>query len=264
MALNAESRSMSRVATAGRDNQGPRGAVASPDSPVGRPAGAMRPAPASGAGPSAGGAPGDSWAASAGASSAVWAGGPTWQAPQAAPAQRTMPELLRQLRDLVAQLPPAGAPPAAPRPAQPQRPYLPPPAYGNLRPATGLPAEVQLVVDHTNRERARHGLRPLVASPALSTVAAARSADMVRRGYFDHTDPDGRSPFWHVSRAGINYSRAAENIAYGQRDAAAVVDAWMRSPGHRANILNPSLGTIGVGLARDGRGTPYWTQLFTN
>ncbi|MBM3275233.1 MAG: hypothetical protein FJZ00_08765 [Candidatus Sericytochromatia bacterium] len=131
-------------------------------------------------------------------------------------------------------------------------------------PATGVSPEIQAVVDATNRERARYGLRPLTASPALNRVAQNRSADMARRRYFDHTDPDGRDPFWHLRNAGIRYMAGAENIAMGQRSAAEVVTGWMNSPGHRANILNGRLGHIGVGLARDSRGTPYWTQIFTD
>jgi len=62
---------------------------------------------------------------------------------------------------------------------------------------------------------------------------------------------------------GIQFSAAAENIARGQRSPAEVVNSWMNSPGHRANILNPSFNQIGVGVARDNRGTLFWTQMFT-
>ena len=87
---------------------------------------------------------------------------------------------------------------------------------------------------------------------------------MVARRYFDHRDPDGHDPFWHIRQDGIRYMAAAENIAQGQPDSAAVVAAWMNSPGHRANILNPNLRKLGVGIVRDSRGVPTWTQLFTD
>ncbi|OMQ16135.1 hypothetical protein A7K94_0204580 [Modestobacter sp. VKM Ac-2676] len=80
------------------------------------------------------------------------------------------------------------------------------------------------------------------------------------RDFFSHVDPDGRDPFARARAAGIQSARA-ENIAYGQPDAAAVMTAWMASPGHRANILNCDLRTLGVGVAA-GSGGPWWTQLF--
>jgi len=78
--------------------------------------------------------------------------------------------------------------------------------------------------------------------------------------YFSHTRPEGLSPFDRAERAGVDYSRA-ENIAYGQADAAAVMRAWLESPGHRANILDCDLTKLGVGVA-EGPGGPWWTQLF--
>jgi uncharacterized protein YkwD len=79
------------------------------------------------------------------------------------------------------------------------------------------------------------------------------------RNFFSHTNPDGLDPFARAARAGL--TARAENIAYGQPDAAAVMDAWMNSPGHRANILDCSLTRLGVGVA-EGAGGPWWTQLF--
>jgi uncharacterized protein YkwD len=111
-----------------------------------------------------------------------------------------------------------------------------------------------------NQARAAAGCGAVTADPALAAVARAHSADMRDRGFFSHDNPDGLSPFDRAEAAGISYARA-ENIAYGQRDAAAVMDAWMNSPGHRANIENCSLRTLGVGVA-EGPGGPWWTQLF--
>ncbi|TFV65617.1 CAP domain-containing protein [Blastococcus sp. CT_GayMR20] len=110
-----------------------------------------------------------------------------------------------------------------------------------------------------NRERAAAGCGALVADEGLAAVARAHSADMRDRGFFDHVNLDGLDPFDRASAAGVN--ARAENIAYGQADAAEVMTAWMNSSGHRANILNCSLTSLGVGVV-DGSGGPWWTQLF--
>jgi uncharacterized protein YkwD len=111
-----------------------------------------------------------------------------------------------------------------------------------------------------NAERATAGCAPLTADDRLAAVARAHSADMRDRHFFSHTNPDGLDPFARARAAGIDYARA-ENIAYGQPDAAAVMAAWMNSAGHRQNILNCQLHTLGVGVAQ-GAGGPWWTQLF--
>ena len=94
----------------------------------------------------------------------------------------------------------------------------------------------------------------------LAGVARAHSADMRDRDYFDHTNPDNLDPFDRAEAAGQTNARA-ENIAAGQDNPAAVMTAWMNSSGHRANILNCELRTLGVGIA-EGAGGPWWTQLF--
>ncbi len=85
---------------------------------------------------------------------------------------------------------------------------------------------------------------------------------MAAKNYFSHTGLDGRSPFDRMRDAGYSYSSAAENIAAGQPTPAAVVNGWMNSEGHRANILNCKLTQIGVGVARGGSYGIYWTQVF--
>ena len=95
-------------------------------------------------------------------------------------------------------------------------------------------------------------------------MARAHSADMATKGYFDHTSPDGRSPFDRMRAAGYRGNLMGENIAAGQRTAAAVETAWMNSPGHRANILNCGYKVIGIGVATRSS-SPYgiyWTQDF--
>lgn len=123
----------------------------------------------------------------------------------------------------------------------------------------------QRVVDLTNRERSIRGLPPLTAKFGLTWAAEKRSTDMIVRGYFDHVDPSGRDPFWVLRQNGVRYQTAGENIALGQRSPEEVVRDWMNSPGHRANILNPRFGAIGVAAVQNSQtGQIYWTQTFTN
>ncbi|MFF5966602.1 CAP domain-containing protein [Streptomyces collinus] len=126
----------------------------------------------------------------------------------------------------------------------------------------GLAGTAAAVVDLTNRERAGAGLPPLAADPLLTTAAQAHSADMVARAFYAHTAPDGSRPWDRAAAAGSTRRAIGENIACGQRSPADVVEGWMNSPGHRANILNPGFTHIGIGFAGGGRAGTYWTQLF--
>lgn len=118
------------------------------------------------------------------------------------------------------------------------------------------------VVTRVNAARKSVGCAPLRTSPALQKAAVLHSVDMRTKNYFSHTSQDGRSPFDRMRAQGYVWG-SAENIAAGQRSAAAVVSAWMNSPGHRANILNCRNKAIGVGVSQ-GSGTYgiYWTQNF--
>ncbi|MFG3720626.1 CAP domain-containing protein [Streptomyces massasporeus] len=126
----------------------------------------------------------------------------------------------------------------------------------------GLAGTAAAVIDLTNRERTRHGLPPLSADPLLTAAAQAHSADMVARAFYAHTAPDGGQPWDRAAAAGSTRRSIGENIACGQRSPADVVEGWMNSPGHRANILKPGFTHIGVGFAGGGRAGMYWTQLF--
>jgi uncharacterized protein YkwD len=116
------------------------------------------------------------------------------------------------------------------------------------------------VLKLVNEERAKVGCSALAANSSLTGLAEAFSDDMAARGFFDHTDPDGASPWDRAAKAGIT-DLGGENIARGQATAAAVMEAWMNSPGHRANILNCDFKTLGVGVHL-GSGGPWWTQDF--
>ena len=147
--------------------------------------------------------------------------------------------------------------PAAPEVAEVAEPAPEPaPAVAAAAPAGDDAAQVVSLV---NAERAAAGCGPVTWDGGLAAVAQAHSADMRDRGYFDHVNLDGLDPFDRADRAGV--SARAENIAWGQVDAADVMASWMDSAGHRANILNCGLTRLGVGVA-EGAGGPWWTQLF--
>lgn len=155
-------------------------------------------------------------------------------------------------------------------PSQPTKPTQPnnPPAQqpAPSQPAPSTPATnsqfEQQVVQLVNQERAKAGLKPLIHDAQLSQVARAKSQDMINKGYFSHNSPTYGSPFDMMKQFGISYRTAGENIAAGQRTPAQVVQAWMNSSGHRANILNSQFTHIGVGYATGGSYGHYWTQMF--
>lgn len=118
------------------------------------------------------------------------------------------------------------------------------------------------VVELTNKERIKQGLNPLIMDKELSRVARMKSQDMIDNEYFDHNSPRYGSPFEMMLREGIRFSMAAENIAAGYSTPESVVQGWMNSPGHRANILKSELTHIGVGFAEGGSYRYYWTQMF--
>lgn len=119
------------------------------------------------------------------------------------------------------------------------------------------------VLELVNAERAKYGLAALTWDNKLADVARAHSRDMAERNFFSHNNPDGKTPFDRIKAAGINYSSAGENIAAGQKTPEEVVEAWMNSEGHRANILNASFKKLGVGYVTSNQGyKTYWTQNF--
>ncbi|WP_051709015.1 CAP domain-containing protein [Streptomyces sp. NRRL S-350] len=122
-------------------------------------------------------------------------------------------------------------------------------------------SDAQQVVDLVNAERAKAGCGPVAAEPRLASAAQSHSDDMADRNYFDHASPEGYHADHRIEATGYRWSTWGENIARGQKDPAAVMDAWMNSPGHRANILNCAFKQLGVGV-RTGSGGPWWTQVF--
>jgi uncharacterized protein YkwD len=99
----------------------------------------------------------------------------------------------------------------------------------------------------------------LTMDSALRCAARVHTQDMADNGYFDHKNPAGEEPWDRMQRAGYSWSRAGENIAGGATTAEDVVDQWMDSDGHCANIMSPDFVHIGVGYVDDAR---LWTQVF--
>ncbi|MGW8765639.1 sigma-70 family RNA polymerase sigma factor [Streptomyces sp. NPDC055815] len=154
------------------------------------------------------------------------------------------------------------SPPAPPRPTRTAT-SAPAPTRTTQTPSgsgSGSGSTEQQVISLVNSERAKAGCGPLTEHPLLTKAAQGHSDDMAARDFFDHTNPDGDGPGERITAAGYTWSSYGENIAKGQTTAAQVMDSWMNSPGHRANILNCDFKEIGVGLHTSGG--PYWTQAF--
>ena len=137
------------------------------------------------------------------------------------------------------------------------------PAIGSSRPAEAATVSVQnQVIQLVNVQRAKVGCRALVLDARLSRAAQAHSIDMAKRRYFSHTSLDGRTFAQRIRAQGYTCSLIGENIAAGYPTPKAVMDAWMKSPGHKANILSCRYKAIGVGSAVGGPYRYYWTQDF--
>ncbi|MGW6654964.1 SCP-like extracellular [Streptomyces sp. CB02130] len=149
--------------------------------------------------------------------------------------------------------------PASKAPAPPKTSAAPPPSKKPSPSPTDASARSE-VLALVNQERAKVGCSPLSTSAPLTSLAQNFSEDMAARGFFDHTDPDGDTPWDRAAQAGVQ-GLAAENIARGQAAAQAVMEGWMNSEGHRANILNCDYKTIGIGV-HEGSGGPWWVQNF--
>ncbi|MGY4795724.1 CAP domain-containing protein [Lysinibacillus sp. FSL K6-0057] len=143
--------------------------------------------------------------------------------------------------------------------SQNEKPATPPTTSTPSTTTSDVNAFEQEVVKLTNAERTKAGLSPLQTDAKLMAAAREKSQDMQTNKYFSHTSPTFGSPFDRMKALGIAYKGAGENIAQGQRSPQEVVQAWMDSPGHRANILNGKFTHIGVGYVKTGN---YWTQQF--
>ncbi|WP_106401994.1 CAP domain-containing protein [Actinocorallia populi] len=131
-----------------------------------------------------------------------------------------------------------------------------PATAASAAPAPAMSKAEKKVLTLTNAARKKAGCKPLKGNRKLALAARRHSKDMALNDYFSHTSKDGSSPWDRIKRTGYR-NPGAENIAYGYPSAKAVVSGWMKSPGHRANILNCGLKSLGVGKYRT-----HWTQDF--
>jgi len=144
-------------------------------------------------------------------------------------------------------------------------------AYSNGHPITVRTTEPTILANEAevirlvNDRRVAIGKNALVDDSAIREVARGHSYHMIVHSFFAHTNPEGDSPGGRLSRAGIGWSMAGENIAAGYPSAQSAYDAWMNSPGHKANIERDGWLRTGVGYQYDGNSTYrwYWTQNFT-
>ena len=113
-----------------------------------------------------------------------------------------------------------------------------------------------------NALRASVGVAPVVPCAPITASAQGYADAMARTGLFAHTGPDGSQPWDRMRAQGYRWSKASENIAKGQPDVATVMAAWIASPGHHENLVDPGVRHVGLGLAVDGGGTHWWVQEF--
>ena len=166
--------------------------------------------------------------------------------------------------------------PSSPSSSAPASPAAPPPSTGGTSPSTGgtsptpepqtagisisASGETQ-ALSLLNKDRAASGLPALKLNSSLTKLAENYAVDMIQRGYFSHYNPEGLSPFERMSRAGISYRTAGENLAINVSVPAAE-QAFMNSSGHRANILNSTYTEVGIGVVHSPSGSVYVVQEF--
>ena len=122
--------------------------------------------------------------------------------------------------------------------------------------------QAEAVLKLVNQERAKAGVPALTLSEKLTGIANTKAKDMADKNYFSHESPTYGSPFDMLKQFGVSFSYAGENIAAGQKSAEEVMNSWMNSSGHKANILNKNYTEIGVGFYRGGQYGTQWVQLF--
>lgn len=161
--------------------------------------------------------------------------------------------------------------PPSPRPTLPPPPVVVPPTtppVGSDPGSTvgsGLPANVEQLLNILNSERTSRGLNPLLHHEQLAQAGRAHAADYFSLNCLtslSHTGRDGSDPGDRIARTGLRVRTWGENLACNNQSAAHVMQAWMNSSGHRANILNPAFTHVGLSISTDAFGHPYWVQVF--
>lgn len=167
---------------------------------------------------------------------------------------------LRPGEELPAQPPEEETPPAEEAPPQETPPAQEEPDEDAPEESGGVQEAAEAVTSLVNAARQDAGLSELELDADLCAAAQARAQEIAQS--FSHTRPDGSSCFTILEEFGISYRAAGENIAMGQRTPEEVMDGWMNSSGHRANILNGTFTSTGVGYYVDGAGAAHWVQIF--
>lgn len=129
-----------------------------------------------------------------------------------------------------------------------------------VAPVPAVDISAGTVIALTNQARAEAGVAPVVEDARLDAAAGAHSAEQAARATMTHTGANGSNPGQRMTAAGYKWRTWGENVAAGQTSAAQVVQAWLDSPGHRTNMLNPAFTSIGVSVAASSNGTLYWTM----
>lgn len=191
---------------------------------------------------------------------------PTTAAPATAAPTTAAPTTAAPTTAAPTTAPPTTAPPTTAPPTTAPPTTAAPTTQAPAPPAGDDSAVQQEVLALTNQERAANGCPALALNGQLNVAADNHSEDMAARNYFDHSSPEGEGPGARIADAGYQGRGWGENIAVGYGSAASVVEGWMNSPGHRANILNCGYNELGVGYAQGASNGYtqgiYWTQVF--
>lgn len=123
-------------------------------------------------------------------------------------------------------------------------------------------SKAEMILKLVNQERSKAGVPALTLSQKLTDIANTKAQDMADKNYFSHDSPTYGSPFDMLKHFGVSYTYAGENIAAGQKSAQEVMQSWMNSSGHKANILNKNYTQLGVGYYEGGQYGTEWVQLF--
>ena len=141
---------------------------------------------------------------------------------------------------------------------------LAPAALADCPAPAEAPRQVARVLDDVNARRGQHGLAPVAVSDALVRAAVHQACHMARSGRMSHEGAKGARLPARLRKVGYRYRAAAENVAFGHRDAGRVVAGWMASDGHRRNILMPSATQAGAAMRQGQNGRPYWALILAH
>jgi hypothetical protein len=138
-------------------------------------------------------------------------------------------------------------------------------SFGPVESAFSSAINSENIISLTNASRISFGLTELKANSVLAKAAQSKADDMLEKGYFSHNTPDGKTPWDFIAAAGYSYLSAGENLAVNFVEAEDVENAWMNSPGHKANILNQTFQEIGIGISQgeyQGKNAIFVVQMF--